>query len=66
MKNKSISPVTEMLSGKHKIFLTVGLAIMLAADIVACAVFLYEGIDTFYLIVPLWLCGRRLYRLLFQ
>ena len=52
MKNRFTSPVTEMLSGKYKIFLIVGLSIMLGIDVVAVAVFLSSGIDTLYFIVP--------------
>ncbi len=36
MKNLSRSPVTEMLSGRHKIWLLIGLALLPIADFAAC------------------------------
>lgn len=52
MSNKSHSPVTEMLSGKYKIWLMVGLAIMLVADVAACVSLWVHGVGFGYWFIP--------------
>lgn len=55
MKNRSHSPVTEMLSGKYKILLAVGLVFMFAADLTACVVLWINGVNGAYWIWPFFM-----------
>lgn len=52
MKNISHSPVTEMLSGRHKIWLIIGLALLPIADFAACIVLWVFGATGFYWALP--------------
>ncbi|MDE6201595.1 MAG: MBG domain-containing protein [Clostridiales bacterium] len=52
MKNVSHSPVTEMLSGKHKIWLIIGLALMSVADFAACIALWVFGASSAYWFLP--------------
>ena len=52
MKNISHSPVTEMLSGRHKIWLIIGLALLPIADLSACIVLWVFGAASSYWILP--------------
>lgn len=52
MKNNSHSPVTEMLSGKNKIWLMIGLALMSIADLSACVVLWIFGAAIVYWFIP--------------
>lgn len=52
MKNYSHSPVTEMLSGKYKIWLMVGLALMTVADLSACIALWAIGAASSYWFLP--------------
>ncbi|MCH5155893.1 MAG: hypothetical protein J1F69_04730 [Clostridiales bacterium] len=54
MNNTSNSPVTEMLSGKYKIWLIVGLSLLSAVDLTAIIVFLAGGYgDVTFAVVPM-------------
>ncbi|MDE6029423.1 MAG: hypothetical protein K2F90_03785 [Clostridiales bacterium] len=53
MKNVSHSPVTEMLSGKYKILLLIGLAILPIADFTACITLWVMGAAGAYWALPL-------------
>ncbi|MDE5563108.1 MAG: hypothetical protein K2J01_06150, partial [Clostridiales bacterium] len=52
MSNNSHSPITEMLSGKYKIWLMVGLAVMLVADVAACVLLWAHGVGFGYWFIP--------------
>lgn len=55
MRNNSHSPVTEMLSGKYKVWLAVELAIMLCADLAICVYVQALGFSDEYRGVPIFL-----------
>lgn len=52
MKTNSHSPVTEMLSAKYKIWLTVGLAAVTLADFVVCICLWADGVPGAYWLFP--------------
>ncbi|MDE7106724.1 MAG: hypothetical protein K2O39_00190 [Clostridiales bacterium] len=52
MKNISHSPVTEMLSGRHKIWLIIGLTLLPIADLSACIVLWIFGAASSYWMLP--------------
>lgn len=52
MNKRSHSPVTEMLSGKYKIWLMVGLGVLFVIDLSAWAVLLAAGVGASYATIP--------------
>ncbi len=52
MKSNSHSPVTEMLSAKYKIWLTVGLVGLFVSDLVACICLWADGVPSSYWLFP--------------
>ncbi|MDE5562579.1 MAG: hypothetical protein K2J01_03425 [Clostridiales bacterium] len=55
MKNVSHSPVTEMLSGRHKIWLIIGLALLPIADFAACVALWVFGAASSYWWLPFFM-----------